>query len=99
MDELEQATKGRMRQQIEESLKPLFEKARKEKLLFRSDYQGIVFTPDELEQEQAKGHFVWGAVNWELIDPEKIKEGLRKSIRSAEKEHQDFLDRLKAAGY
>jgi hypothetical protein len=46
------------RQIILDGLKPLFEKARKEKLLFRLLYQGVIFTPDELEKAQAWGRFV-----------------------------------------
>ena len=32
-------------------------------------YSGVCFTPDQLERQNAMGRFLWGAVNWELVDP------------------------------
>jgi hypothetical protein len=88
------------RQAILDGLKPLFKKARKEKLLFQSNYdRDIIFTPDELKKAQAEGRFVWGPVNWELIEPERIKQWLKIKVDEAQKDYQSFLERLKAAGY
>jgi hypothetical protein len=87
------------RQIILDGLKSLFEKARREKLLFHSNYQDLLFTPDELEKAQAEGRFLWGPRNWKLIDPEEIKEAFEYAIDNAKQEYQSFLDRLKAAGY
>jgi MoxR-like ATPase len=87
------------KQRILEGLKPLFEKARKEKLLFRSYYQSLIFIPDELEKAQAEGRFVWGPSNWELVHPGNIKAALEDEIDTAKREYQSFLDRLQAAGY
>jgi MoxR-like ATPase len=84
---------------ILDGLKPLFEKARKEKLLFRSNYQGVLFTPDELEKAQDEGRFVWGPSNWELVHPANIKAAFEDEIDRAKREYQFFLDRLKATGY
>jgi hypothetical protein len=46
-------------------------KADREGKLLRSRYQQLVFTPMELAQNICQGRFVWGVVNWELIDPPK----------------------------
>jgi hypothetical protein len=57
------------RETILAGLRPMFEKARREGLWFYCNYQGLWFSPDELEAEQKRGSFVWGAVNWQLRDP------------------------------
>lgn len=59
-------------QAILAGLKPLFERARKEGLWFWCSYQGLWFTPDELEAEHRRGSFIWGAVNWSLRDPKEL---------------------------
>jgi hypothetical protein len=87
------------KQIILDGMKPLFERARKEKLIFRSTYRGAIFTPDELEKKQADGYFIWGPVNWELVEPGGIIAGLKKDIERAQREYQRFLDRIKAEGY
>jgi hypothetical protein len=87
------------RQAILDGLKPLFEKARKEKLVFFAGYPDLIFTPDELEEKQANGQFIWGFVNWELVKPGKIISWLKADVDKAQKEYQSFLDRVKAAGY
>lgn len=55
-------------------LEPLFERALKEKKWFRSNYQGIYFSPKELRAELNKGKFVWGPVNWMLVDPPAFRD-------------------------
>jgi hypothetical protein len=86
------------RQIILDGLKPLFEKARREKLLFHS-YLGDIFAPDELERLQAEDLFVWEAKNWELVKPEQMIAKFKEAVEKAQREYQFFLDRLKAAGY
>jgi hypothetical protein len=87
------------RQAILDGLKPLFEKARKEKLVFFAGYPDYIFTPDELEKYQANGQLIWGSVNWELAEPERMKALFKRDLVKAQKEYQSILDRLQAAGY
>ena len=76
------------KESILRSLEPMFRNAREQKLLIRSNYQGILFTPDELENRQKNGQFVWGLVNWELISPQIEYDRLKKiadsHVRTAE---------------
>lgn len=55
-----------VREEVSRQLAPMFEKARREGLYFLCRYQGMEFSPDELQAEQAQGRLNWGAVNWEL---------------------------------
>ena len=43
--------------------------ARCEGKLIQAIYHGLIFTPDGLYREIAKGRFRWGVVNWRLIEP------------------------------
>lgn len=60
---------------IKAELKPLFERARKENLLFYERYTNSSLTPDELEHEQKHGRYIWGAVNWQLVPPDTVDGG------------------------
>ncbi len=79
-----------MHPDIVESMKPLFEEARLNNLLFRSNYQDIIFSPDELEKEQTGGHFCWGAVNWELVSPFTEHKRLLEKVESAQTQADNF---------
>ena len=57
------------RQAILDSLEPLLLKAEREGLWLHCDYQDLWFSPEQLRQEHAKGSFLWGPVNWELLEP------------------------------
>lgn len=59
---------------IIDSLEPLFDKAHKERKWFRSNYQGMYFSPKELREHLTKGKFVWGPVNWCLVDPPPFRD-------------------------
>jgi hypothetical protein len=87
------------RQVILDSLAPLFKRARKEKLLFSNKYQGIIFTPDELEGNQKVGRFIWGIENWELINPIDYIQDLEMEIESKKLELSEFRERLADQGY
>ena len=71
-------------EEIENGLKPLFETAKKEGLWFNCHYQDLWFSPKELEELQADGRFLWGAVNWKLRDPKEHLEYLKNKVKSAE---------------
>jgi hypothetical protein len=62
-------------------LDALFEQARREKLwFFHGGLSGpLWFTPDELQAEQAKGNFVWGAPNWKLRSPFELLDQLERT--------------------
>lgn len=76
-------------QTILAGLRPLFEQARREGKWFWCAYQDLWFSPDDLERQQAKGSFIWGAVNWQLRDP-------REKLAQEEREAATALARVKA---
>jgi hypothetical protein len=84
---------------ILQGLEPLFVRARKEKLLFRSGYQDILFHPDELAREQKHGRFVWGAVNWTLESPTEELHILEAAVREAKKRLLHYKAKLVGWGY
>lgn len=81
--------------QIIESLRPLFERARREGLWFRSHYQSIWRTPDELERDQARGKLIWGLPNWELLSPDVLTKQLEKERNSAQMRLDNHLHKLR----
>lgn len=87
-----------MSREVAESLKPLFEKARREGLWFYCSYQGLWFSPDELAAAQAEGRFRWGAVNWTLRDPREYLEALESSLRDAEAAVKNVKVRIGCGG-
>ena len=52
-------------------LKPLIDRARKENKWLFCHYQQMWFSPSELEEQNKKGKFLWGEVNWKLRDPKE----------------------------
>lgn len=60
-------------------------------------YQDLWFSPDELEVENDKGKFLWGAVNWRLRDPKERIQQLEQKIEQAEDELTTFKRRVKGA--
>jgi len=62
------------------TLAPMFEKAEREGLWFRSFYQNLWFSPAELKAEQAKGQFCWDYENWELRNPQDKLDGLEEDV-------------------
>lgn len=84
-------------QKDRDDLDALFERARKERLMFfiQSMATGPMwFTPNELQQQQEKGSFIWGAVNWQLCDPEKYRKLLLERMASAAEEYVESKQRL-----
>jgi hypothetical protein len=64
--------------EIQRSLKPLFDRAERERLWFFSPYQQLWFSPGNLRQQQEAGNFRWGSANWELRDPRERVRQLRE---------------------
>jgi phage host-nuclease inhibitor protein Gam len=82
------------REEILESLEPLFEQAEKEKLWFYCSYQDMWFSPRELKDMQKAGRFVWGAVNWTLRDPlNKVKE-IEVKIENLRNAKDNFIKKI-----
>lgn len=79
-----------------DALDEMFRTARADGLWFY--HNGISgplwFSPDELQAEQAKGRFVWGAINWTLRDPYDGVALLDKKAFAALDEKQRMLDRI-----
>lgn len=51
----------------------LISKAHKEDKLLQCTYDMLVFTPKGLAANLIQGRFVWGVVNWKLIDKNSVK--------------------------
>lgn len=56
-----------------EALEPLIREAEREGKWLLCSYQQILFSPKELRDQNSKGNFRWGPVNWRLVDPPKPK--------------------------
>lgn len=52
-------------------LRPLIDQARKERKWLWCHYQDLWFSPDQLAEQNAKGSFLWGPINWKLRDPQQ----------------------------
>lgn len=76
------------------NLSHLFKIAEEQGLWFYSHYQQMWFSPRELKEQQSRGHFVWGAVNWELRDPKIKLKQFEREIEELEKQKKEFELRL-----
>lgn len=83
---------------IRVSLVPLFERAESQGLWFyHNSLAGEVwFHPEELKEHQEKGHYLWGAENWELRDPAERLKALRENVVFAQEQVTIFSERMKA---
>ena len=79
---------------VESGMKPLFERAEKEGLWFYCHYQNLWFSPKELREQNSKGKFWWGAVNWTLRSPDEYMKILQSQVAAAQKELSDFEERM-----
>ena len=77
-----------------DSLQQLIEKAREEKKWLYCYYQTLWFSPDELQDENEKGKFRWGVVNWELRDPAELIEWRKSDVKKAQKELDNVIIRV-----
>lgn len=57
------------KENILRDLQPMFLEARQKGLWFKSTYQNLWFSPDELQHSHNSNKFVWGKANWTLADP------------------------------
>ncbi len=65
---------------IVRTLEPLFQQALENGLWFYNAHHSIWFSPGELIAEIENDKFVWGAVNWELRNPEERIEEIHQEI-------------------
>lgn len=77
------------------TLNPLIDQAKKEGKLLQSNYQCVIFFPSELRKQNEKGSFIWGAVNWKLIEMKDETQYLRVKVEKAKKELEDWELRVK----
>jgi hypothetical protein len=81
-------------ERIRSELEPLFIKAEKEGLWFWCAYVDIIIDPENLKLAQSEGHYLWGAVNWELVNPLNMRESLLKRATQLRREVDRIADRL-----
>lgn len=81
--------------QVLAALAPMFKEAEEKGLWFLSGYQSILLSPTELRREQENGYFIWGPVNWTLVDPVNELSKLQCKVLEAKKDVDKFVERLK----
>lgn len=81
------------REQILKLLEPLFERAEKEGLWFKT-VGATWLTPMELRANHEKGYYVWVPDNWELKSPDEFLDHLEKDKFLAESDYRTALDRV-----
>ena len=82
---------------MNKEMNAMIDRAEKEKLWLRSLYQDMWFSPAELREQQAKGLFRWGVVNWELRDPKEHLAELQRIWVDAKKDYDEFAVKLMAS--
>jgi len=93
MDALERARQeelDRLKNTVKAELEALCAQARAEKKWLFCSYQEIWFSPDELQEQNAKGKFLWGAKNWTLLDPYEKVNRLKVAAVFAQRELDEF---------
>lgn len=80
-----------------EELEPLLRKAEQQGLWLQYSYQGIAFSPAELREHHAHGRFVWGSVNWRLVDPITLSGDLAKRIADTQAAKDALEKRMQQA--
>lgn len=80
--------------EIIESLKPLFEEAIEKGLWFYCIYQDVWFSPGELQEQHKRNKFVWGAPNWILKRPQELVQQYERQIDHCNRMIQQTHDRV-----
>jgi len=80
-------------------LNKLIDQAEQERKILRASvmFDSIDFTPNELREHNAKGEFIWGVVNWHLIDPADIERELKNVVDKAAKNLDKFQSKISNA--
>jgi len=79
--------------QQRDDLDNMFVIARAKELWFYANYQGLWFSPDELEKEQKQGKFLWTAENWQLRKRRDFFQEAREKFHRAKQEYEYALKR------
>lgn len=86
------------RASIIESMQPMIELARRDRLLLFSKYQDIMFTPDELDAAHREGRFVWGPVNWYTMTVDEVVERSARDLARKQEQHDKLVERVSGYG-
>jgi len=71
-------------------LEALVREAEAKGLWLFAGYQQLWFSPKGLRAAWADGRFRWGAVNWQLRDPQERVKELEAAVRAAEQDLKTF---------
>lgn len=72
----------------------LIRDAERRGLWLRSPYQNLWFSPQELRDQNAKGSFCWGPLNFELRDPQEMVRALEREIEGKKQALDNFIARV-----
>lgn len=72
-------------------MQPMLAEAREKKMLLQHAGDYAPMSPDELEREWANGNFIWGPVNWKLVDPSEVAIKLHDDVLAAIKKRNEFI--------
>lgn len=72
------------------TLPELIDQAEKEGKWLYCPYQSMWFSPQQLREENAKGYFLWGPVNWRLRDPKEKVAALEREVDLAIRTLEQF---------
>lgn len=83
------------------ALDDLFAKARSQRRWF---YHNSIagewwFTPDELQAEQERGSYIWGAANWRLRDPLEQVTEIERQLKALNEKRAAILKKLGVEAY
>ncbi len=76
------------------SLPDLIAKAKKERKWICCHYQDIWLSPEELERENANGKFIWGEINFTLLNPNERRKQLEDVVAQSEDRLRRFNERV-----
>jgi len=78
-----------------DDMEKLLQEAEQRSLWLYCRHAGVWFSPRDLRERQARGHFRWGPANWELRDPKEHLEQLEENVCKAEADLAHFRCQLK----
>lgn len=83
-----------------DELDTLFDNATEQGLwFFHQSLAGVFwFSPEELNDQQQRGNFIWGAPNWKLRDPREYLDQVLTEVQTAQANYLKVRDRLVKAG-
>lgn len=73
----------------------MIDRAEKEGKWLYCHYQGLWFSPAELREENNRGNFIWGAVNWTVRDKADFIDMHKRRLDDARAEYDAAMKRTK----